>query len=159
MVGCWYAPYLPAMIVSPSRICRDHNFRGFASVGLLGSNEAWIRLSARSVPTTMSLSAPISVKGYFTVTLSSAPPLLSTPFRCLSQCSASIRLQQAIPTKPSILPRRYRHCLHPLLLLLNSLPVPPRRPGRHCLVPAAQHVAHVLLQLSNLRRLLASAWI
>jgi hypothetical protein len=68
MVGCWYAPYLPAMIVSPSRICRDHNFRGFASVGLLDSNEAWIRLSARSVPTTMSLSAPIFVKGYFKVT-------------------------------------------------------------------------------------------
>jgi hypothetical protein len=27
---------------SPSWICWDHNFRGFASVGLLGSNEAWV---------------------------------------------------------------------------------------------------------------------
>jgi hypothetical protein len=30
MVGCWYTPILPATIVSPSRICRDHKFRGFA---------------------------------------------------------------------------------------------------------------------------------
>jgi hypothetical protein len=60
----------------------------------------------------MSLSAPICVEGYFTVTLSSAPPPLCTPIRCLSQCSASIALQQAIPTKPSILPRRHRSCLN-----------------------------------------------
>jgi hypothetical protein len=44
MVGCWHTPSLPATIVSPSRICRDHNFRGFASVGLLDSNEAWVTL-------------------------------------------------------------------------------------------------------------------
>jgi hypothetical protein len=44
MVGCWHTPSLPATIVSPSRICRDHNFRGFASVGLLDSNDSWVTL-------------------------------------------------------------------------------------------------------------------
>jgi hypothetical protein len=44
MVGCWYTPSLPATIVSPSLICRDHTFRGFASVGLLDSNKAWVTL-------------------------------------------------------------------------------------------------------------------
>jgi hypothetical protein len=33
------------------------------------------------------LSAPIFVEGYFAVILSFAPLLLSTPIRCLSQCS------------------------------------------------------------------------
>jgi hypothetical protein len=32
------------MIVSPPLICRDQKFRGFASVGLLDSNEAWVTL-------------------------------------------------------------------------------------------------------------------
>jgi hypothetical protein len=32
------------MIVSPSRICRDHKCLGFASVGLLDSSEAWVTL-------------------------------------------------------------------------------------------------------------------
>jgi hypothetical protein len=72
MVGCWYIPSLPATIVSPSRIYRKHNFRGFVSVGLLDSNEAWVTLFTRSVPTPMALSAPIFVEGYFTVT--SHPP-------------------------------------------------------------------------------------
>jgi hypothetical protein len=44
IVGCWYTRSLPATIVSPSRICRDRNFRGFASVGLLDSNEVWVTL-------------------------------------------------------------------------------------------------------------------
>jgi hypothetical protein len=44
MVGCWYTPSLPATIASPSRTCWDHNFYGFASVGLLDSDEAWITL-------------------------------------------------------------------------------------------------------------------
>jgi hypothetical protein len=30
--------------VGTHRICRDHNFRGFASAGLLDSNEAWVAL-------------------------------------------------------------------------------------------------------------------
>jgi hypothetical protein len=107
----------------------------------------------------MSLSAPIFVEGYFTVTLSSAPLLLSTLIRCISQCAASITLQQAISTKPSILPRRHRRCLNPFLLLLNALPLPPVCPGCHRIVPAAQHAARLLLQLSNHRHLLASAWI
>jgi hypothetical protein len=62
-----------------------------------------------------------------------------------SQCFASIALQQAISTKPSTLPRRHRRCLNPSLLLLNIMPFPPRRPGRHRLVPAVQHAAHLLL--------------
>jgi hypothetical protein len=44
MVGCWHTSSLPATIVSPSRICRDHKFRGFAIVGLLDSNEVWVTL-------------------------------------------------------------------------------------------------------------------
>ncbi len=149
MVDCWYTPSLSATIVSPSWICRDHKLPCFASVGILDSNEAWVRLSTRSVPSPMSLSAPIFVEGYFTVNLSSAPPLLSTPIRCISQCSASITLQQAIPTKPSILPRGRRRCLNPLLLLWNALPLPPRRPGRHRLVPDVSPAVHVLPQLST----------
>jgi hypothetical protein len=67
-----------------------------------------LRFSTRSVPIPIRLSAPIFVEGYFTVTLSSAPPLLSTPILCLSQCSAFIALEQAIPTQPSTLSCRYR---------------------------------------------------
>ena len=143
MVSCRHTPSLPATIVSPSRIGRDHKFSDFASVRLLNSNEAWLRSSPRSVPTPMSLSAPIFVEGHFIVTLSSAPPPLSTPIRCLSQCSAFIALQLAIPTQPSTPPRWHRRCLNPLMLMLlmlmlNQLSLPPSRPGRHRLTPAVQ---------------------
>jgi hypothetical protein len=103
---------------------------GFWAPTRLGS-----RLSTRSVPTPMSLLAPIFAEGYFTVTLSSAPLLLSTPIRYQSQCFASVALQ-AIPIKPSTLPYQHLPCLNPSLLLLDPLLLPPRRPGRHRLVPA-----------------------
>jgi hypothetical protein len=42
--GCWHTPSLPATILSPYQICRDHKFLAFASVGLLDSNRAWVML-------------------------------------------------------------------------------------------------------------------
>jgi hypothetical protein len=175
MVGCWHTPSLPATIVS----------RGFASVGLLDSNEAWVTLffSTRSVPTLMSLSTPIFVDGYFRMTLSSAPLLLSTPICCLSRSvptlmslstsifvdgyfrmtlsSAPMLLSTPIcclsrALRPSRSTQRSRPIHRPRivsLILLNPLPLPPRRPGRHRLVPAVLHAAHVLLQSSHHNRL------
>jgi hypothetical protein len=49
MVVYWHKPSLPTTIVSPSRIWRDNTFCGFASVGLLDSNEAWVTASTEPV--------------------------------------------------------------------------------------------------------------
>jgi hypothetical protein len=108
------------MIVSPPLICRDQKFRGFASVGLLDSTRLGLHsFLTRSVATPVLLSAPI-VEGYSTMILSSSPPSLSTPIRCLSLCSTCIALQLATAIPPATLPHRYRF-LKPLLLLLNPL--------------------------------------
>jgi hypothetical protein len=96
----------------------------------------------------MLLSAPTFVS---TVILSSAPPPLSTPTRCLRLCSEFIALQQAT----SNLPRPHR-CLNLVVLLLYQLSLPPRRPGGHRLTPAVLPAAHVLSQLSTHNRLLLS---
>jgi hypothetical protein len=146
LLDCFWLPPHPCQYL---RICDSSHLacllRSSLRLGFIGTTTSlaslasgfWtqtslgLRFSTRSVPTLMSLSALIFVKGYFTVTLLSAPPLLSTPIHCLSQCSASILLQQAVSNKSSTLPRRHRRCLNPLLLLLNPLPPQPRRPGRH----------------------------
>jgi hypothetical protein len=134
IVGYWQIPSLPATIVSPSRICRDHKFRGFASVGLLDSSEAWVTLFPVK-RTNADVTISSHLRGGLLCSYSLIRPTpLSTPTRCLSQCSAFTALQLAIPTQPLTLPRQYRRCLNPLLLLLNQLSLPPSRPDRLRLV-------------------------
>jgi hypothetical protein len=151
MVGCWHTPSLPAVIVSPSRICRDHKFRDFASVGLLDSNETWVTPSHER--TNADVTAPTFGGDYSTVILSSAPPSLSTPIRCLSLCSASNALKLATQNPPSTLSLRPRRCLNPSLLVLNPLSLPPSFPGRLRLVPDVPPAARVLPELSTHHRL------
>jgi hypothetical protein len=136
----------------------DHQVKAIstASVGLLDSDEAWATLFHEKRTNVNGTFAPTFVNDYFAVILSSAPPPLSTPIRCLSLGSASVALQLATPNPTSTLPHRPRRWLNPLLLLLNPLSLPTRRPGRHPLVPSVPPVAHVFPWLSNHHRLLQS---
>jgi hypothetical protein len=157
MVGC--TPSLPATNVFPSRICRDHNFRDFARVGLLDSNVAWVTLFHEKHTNPDVTISSHHGGGLPTVILSSTPPPPSTPIRCLNLFSA---LQLATPPPPSTLPRwrrRYRCCLQPLLLLLNAMQLPPSRPGRRRLIPAVPPAVLVLPQMSTYGRLLPPIWL
>jgi hypothetical protein len=97
MVGCCTHP---ACLLRPSlslgSVGTTTSVASLAS-GFWAPTRLKLHFSTRRVPTLTTLSAPIFLEGYFTVTLSSGLPLLSTPTRCLSQCSAPIALQQAIP--------------------------------------------------------------
>jgi hypothetical protein len=150
MVGCWYTPSLPATIVSPSRICREHKFRGFAGVGLLGS-------STRSVPTPMLPLAPSFVEDNNNNLLYRNPLIRPTaaqhadplpkPVLCVHRVAAR-NPEPAIDPAPPASPLSEPIVAPTEPLLLNLLSLPPSRLGRHHRVTAAPPAAHVLTQPS-----------
>jgi hypothetical protein len=90
MVDCKRTTGLPTTIVSPSQICRDHKFHGFASVGLLDSNNAWSTLfHEKSVPTPISALTLTFGEDFSIVILSSAPPPLALSCNLPKIASAS----------------------------------------------------------------------
>jgi hypothetical protein len=133
MVGCW--PSLPATIVSSSRICRDHNFRGFASVGLLDSNEAWVTL-LHEKRTNADVTIGSHLRGGLLYSdLLICPTAAQHAHLLLSKCRCVHRVTASDPNL-AIDPASSESPLNASLLLLNPQPLPSRRPGCHRLVPA-----------------------
>jgi hypothetical protein len=126
----------------------DHQIKAIStvSVRLLDSNEARIMLFYEK-----RTSADVSISSDFLGGLLYGDPLIhppphSMPSRCLSMGTASIMSQLATPNLTLTLPHRPRRCL-------NQLSLPPRRPGRHRLVPAVPPAAYVFPSLSTLYHL------